>query len=654
MRISLIITIIAICSALALPPGMPVLSADVDVGGIGFEVDLGFAGYFRPRSWVPLQITVINEGVPFSAAVEVVTTLGTSFTTSPGQVTYRRPLVMPTGTKKQLLVILPISNTQRPLNVRLVESNGNVLRSQQIPLLGSGVTADIILVLDATGERWTWLQDVAQQAQGFMSRARVLVAHVRTAPELPTDWVAYESVRTIILTDNYPITQLSDEQIAALLHWIKAGGHLLVVGGSAQSLARVHQLAHILPVKLGIGSQIVTLDRIGLGLSPFPEPYSILVWNATSGTGKVDYAVNDIPLQAHQWVGVGRVTYLGFDLSAQPLRNWIGLDYYSRNLVFPQRMVRRGTGSLESGLLPLISTQRIPYPNHGVVVLFAISYVAAIAGALHLTNKHPLNWLLLGVCVAIAVAFTQMVLQPQIHRSLRGYGEIRITQVPPHADDAYSFALVQMVNLLDEFWLIERAPGEHIAPANINHVEASSQLIVEQNDDRISIGPVAPRRPLAVTSQSLEHLPIQVKITREGANYRLSVMNNTPWTIRHAFYVDQDRYVALGSMVPDKTSEVVFAADRFIVSSATLSASWIAASVVTVARNQAPNTPKWALEALRHIVDYALTPSNERLDLPWGRPFIVALIDTPVKQLLSNARTGIGLHFIVIPLSSLI
>jgi hypothetical protein len=654
VRITLVMTIIALCSALVMLSGEPTFSADVDVGGIGFEVNLGFAGYFRPRSWVPLQITVVNEGVPFSADVEVVTTLGTSFTAMPGRVMYRRPLVMPTGTKKRLLINLPISNTQRPLDVRLVEANGNVLRSQQISLIGAGVSADIILVLDETGERWTWLQDVAQQTQGYMNRVRVHVAHIRSAPELPSDWVAYESIRTIILTDNYPIIQLSSEQIDALLRWIQTGGHLLVVGGSAQNLAQVPQLADILPVKLGTGSRIVTIERLGLGLSPFPEPYRTVVWNAAPGSGKVDYALSDIPLQAHQWVGAGRVTYLGFDLAAQPLRHWVGLDYYSRNLVFPQRMVRRGTGSLESSLLPLISTQRIPYPSHFTVILFAISYIAAVAGSLQLTTTRPLGWLLFGGSVVIAVIYTQVVMQPQIERSLRGYGEIRITQVPPESGEAYSFALAQMVNMRDDNWTIAQVPGVYIAPAGTNQIEANSLLVVEQNDNQVTIGPVTARRPLAITSQSLDHLPVQVTITREGTNYRLKVMNNTPWIIRHAFYVDEDRYVSLGAMEPNKTSEVVFAADQFIISSATLSSNWIAASVATVARNQGPDTRKWALQALEQIVDYALTPSNDRNDLPWGHPIIVAMIDTPVSQALTDSYTSVGLHFIVIPLSSLI
>ena len=189
--------------------------------------------------------------------------------------------------------------------MRLVELNGNILSNRRISLRESAITSDIVLILDTTGEKWTWLHEVVPTTRSFSPQTRVYVAHARSETDLPTEWVAYESIRTVILTPSFPIASLAPEQITALVDWIKAGGHLLVAGGPGLDLVSVSELADRLPVALSNASRVVTPGRDGLQRASFACSDASARHVSSTGQGKVDLAVDDIPLIAHCYVGTG-------------------------------------------------------------------------------------------------------------------------------------------------------------------------------------------------------------------------------------------------------------------------------------------------------------------------------------------------------------
>lgn len=620
---------------------------------MAFDVSLGFAGRFRPGSWVPVQVQVANEGVPFNARVEVITAVGHPFSPNPGYVVFRRPVALPSGARKQLLINVPISSTYRPIDVRLVEMNGNVLSSQRISLRDAGITSDIVLVLDTTGQRWTWLQEVVRVASPLLQHSRVYVAHAQSVTDLPAEWVAYESVRTIVLTDTFPVTSLSEEQLDAILMWVESGGHLLVAGGANMGLRNVPALANNLPVTLDSGTSVVTVRDFGRDLSPLPQPLRVVAWNARPGKGRVRVAAEDVPLVAIGTLGTGCITYIGFDLAAPPLREWSDLDSFSRALVFPPRMVRRTTESLERNLLPLLASQQIPYPRHVWLAIFLSVYLAAVAGTLRAARTYPLAWLVLTGVVAAGASYAGVIIAYQARQSMQAYGEIRISQVPPKSGLALSFAVAQMVRMQGGDWVLQQESGAYLAPAANVRLRAGEVLVVEQNDGEARLGPTEARRALAVTSQQMEDIPVRASIARKGLNLQVTLENNTPWQIRNAFYIDRERYAYLGDVAAGTSAETSLPADRFIVASDSLSPQWTAASVAAVAERKAPGSDKRQLEAMAQIVVHALTADRYSLDLPWGTPLILALIDTPTRPPLAESFFGRGYHFLVIPLSSL-
>jgi|LFRM01.1.fsa_nt_gb hypothetical protein len=635
--------------SLLLIPLDPVYSSTVDVGGVGFEARVGFSDRFRPGTWVPVWIHVTNAGIPFDAHIEVITTAGNPYSSRQTRVVYRRPVRLPSGTRKQFTFNIPLTNTAVPIDVRLVELNGNILSNRRISLRESAITSDIVLILDTTGEKWTWLHEVVPTTRSFSPQTRVYVAHARSETDLPTEWVAYESIRTVILTPSFPIASLAPEQITALVDWIKAGGHLLVAGGPGLDLVSVSELADRLPVALSNASRVVTLEEMGYNVPPLPAPTPVLATLARLVRGKVDLAVDDIPLIAHCYVGTGRITYIGFDLGAAPLRTWEAFDYFSRSLVFPPRMVRRSTGSLEQQFLPLVSAQKVPYPRHLWLFIFFFAYGSAIAGSLRLGTKHPAGWLVLTAAIGVGTLFAQAVINTQTKKAMKAYAEVRVSLVDPVSTEASSAVFAGLVDMHGGDWVFSRDGDMHIAPAGQSVYGDPQLLVVEHTDAESRLGPAPPRRQLAVTAQMLEEIPVRVTVTRDWQTITVSLDNQTSWPLHSAFYVDRERWAYLGQAGPGEQTEASFPAYQYMVASDSLSPKWLANSVASIAGRRNPRLDRRQLDGLAHVVHHALTPVGQSLDLPWGSPIIVAMIEKPTQPPLLQDVWATGYHYLVFP-----
>lgn len=630
----------------------------VEVGGLSFQVNLGFGGYFRPGSYVPVKVEIANEGFPVEAAVEVVVHTGYRYPADTNRYIYRQEVALPTGARKRLDINVPLTDIYRPLDVRLVQKDGAVLGATRLSLRDVGVSSDIVLVLDPTGEKWTWLQEPAFSALGTSRRSRVYVIHARSERDLPNDWVAYESIRTVVLTDAFPVAALSVGQLEALLSWVEAGGHLVVAGGPGLEAYRSPLLRAVLPVALTGSTEIITVTDLGSDYSPFSPPRELVVWQAlpppAAGAGRISQSIDDLPLLAYRWYGTGRVTYVGFDPSQAALRDWPDLDRFSREIIFPARVVHQvATRSLEQGLLPLLLSQTIPYPRHIWLFLFLTVYGAGFLLWLWLAGRHLWSWAAMAVWLGLAAATAWLAFGPQARAALRAYVEVRVTRVPPAAGKAHSFAIAQVMDMHGGYWTVARKPGEYMAPVTASGSETPALLFIEQKEAEVVIGPTTARRPQALASHALLDLPVEVEISRYNFDYEVRLHNGTPWPLKGAFFIDRQRYVSLGGAAPGETLVTRFPAERFITATENLSPDWIAASVGAVARRADSTLERPELQALSRIVSYALTP-GETSYLPWGAPLIIALLDAPVDPPLRSDYTGSGYHFVVVPLAGIL
>src|SRR5260370_19077822 len=107
-------------------------------GGLALQVNAGFGAYYRNGSWVPLYITLRNNGPDFSGTLSTSNLDGSiwqdTFTMIPSS-QYNEPITMPHGTQKQFTMYLPlISFGATNILMQLLDSHGNVVQSQNATL----------------------------------------------------------------------------------------------------------------------------------------------------------------------------------------------------------------------------------------------------------------------------------------------------------------------------------------------------------------------------------------------------------------------------------------------------------------------------------------------------------------------------------------
>src|SRR5579871_2844738 len=112
-------------------PGMASAS-----GAPTFQVDAGFQTRYRDGNWVPVRVTLSNNGADFSGSVSVSAIapayLGQSNTLSSSS--YAAAISLAQGSQKRVTLSLPLYYDVQSIVVRLLDSGGNVVRSQTVAL----------------------------------------------------------------------------------------------------------------------------------------------------------------------------------------------------------------------------------------------------------------------------------------------------------------------------------------------------------------------------------------------------------------------------------------------------------------------------------------------------------------------------------------
>ena len=103
-----------------------IVQGQSDESPIDFQVKPAFEGNFKYGEWLPLWVTIENQG----AAVEG--TVQATMNTSGGAVSFASQTSLPTGSRKQFpLYILP-NNYSREITVQLLSSEDEVLAESNI------------------------------------------------------------------------------------------------------------------------------------------------------------------------------------------------------------------------------------------------------------------------------------------------------------------------------------------------------------------------------------------------------------------------------------------------------------------------------------------------------------------------------------------
>ncbi len=307
-------------------------------GGPTFQVNAGFESHYRDGNWVPVQITLRNDGPDFNGMLSLITPTP-QFQLAGSQGTpsnYQVPISLANGAQKQVTMYLPLYFDVQNVTVKLLDSNGHIVGTQTAPLIPLMPGDVFIGVLSDQSSGFSSLSTLPLPNQGGS-----IILEFLNANTMPAMSAALKNFNIIVM-DNFTTTNLSAIQLNALQNWTNQGGSLILVGGPEW-----HRTLGTLPAGL-IPIQVYGSSTIPAGTVLLPPGGS-----ATTGSGKHNIAAsvqspvsisaatlkpsgNDnesevilassaTPLIVQKQQEQGTIIYLAYDPTLEPILGWQGV-----------------------------------------------------------------------------------------------------------------------------------------------------------------------------------------------------------------------------------------------------------------------------------------------------------------------------------------
>jgi len=304
---------------LAVFPSAVVAAGATQTTPINMTVKAGFDGYYKDTLWIPVHVTLANDGPDVTGIINIAAPRFDGST-----VDYNRSIELPSGSRKEAYMFVAVEGFVSKITVSFkVGNDAPVQQSARVTQLSA---SDLLYGVLASSPS---AYNILTQVDPINGQGRIAQLNVE---DLPPAGVAWHALDALVVSDIDTGT-LSPLQKDALQAWVASGGRLIVAGGSNwQKIAA--GLADILPLAPS-GSQTVTgLTSLGAYAYSDPPGESALV---TTGTLQPDSvalvsAADSTPLIAERAVGYGHVDFFTFDPTIAPIKSWPGLDGVFRNL----------------------------------------------------------------------------------------------------------------------------------------------------------------------------------------------------------------------------------------------------------------------------------------------------------------------------------
>ncbi|OLB40049.1 MAG: hypothetical protein AUG45_07190 [Ktedonobacter sp. 13_1_20CM_3_54_15] len=375
-------------------PGVSAHIAKAVADGPTMQVNAGFNARYRDGNWVPFQVTLSNSGADFSGSLSVNAPAPYGgFSNAAIASLYSEPINLANGAQKQITTYIPINLGgvgPQHIKVRLLDSDGNVVRSQISTITSLGSNDAFVGILSDQNTGFNPLYSIALPNQGGS-----MIVEMLNASTMPTTAAVLNNFDLIVL-DNFTTSTLSNKQLIALQTWVNQGGALIEVGGPEWKRTLSALPTSMVPLTnmgtgtLPAGTQILPVagpPSAGTGQHVVPAttnaaiPISTAILDPrTDKTAQrtVVLAAGGIPLIVQEHQGNGIICYLAFDPTLDPVVNW------------------GGASTLWKGLIQRALGNKLLNTTNGFSASSAL-LTAGLGGVLEnlLTNAFPSPWLLI-------------------------------------------------------------------------------------------------------------------------------------------------------------------------------------------------------------------------------------------------------------------
>jgi hypothetical protein len=296
-----------------------------DADGLKMTVEAGFDGQFKDGQWIPVRVTLENNGADLQGTVRVFYSDLASETDI-----YEYPLALPSISRKEVVVYVRAEGYNRALTIAFI-SEKKTLASVQLQL-DNASPSDILYGIMA-GDSTSF--NILSQLSTASSTARPVQLEIEDLPERS---YVLKSVDVLIFSD-IDTGKLTSAQRQSLVDWTSAGGRLMITGGSGwqKTIAGLAEtdLLPLIPTGTVSTKNFEDLQRFSHSSEPMFEPdqaVEVVTGSITQGSYVLAKAENDIPLVLRKRFGAGEVIFLTFNPTVPTFRNWPGREDFFRSL----------------------------------------------------------------------------------------------------------------------------------------------------------------------------------------------------------------------------------------------------------------------------------------------------------------------------------
>lgn len=528
LRLTTLCCLILACLWLAQPLPLRVTTAQTPVA---FEIFTPFAGQYVVGTWLPLRVTLRNQG-------SVAATVTVTATPAEGSARYARTLQLAAGSQQTVWLYAFLAQPVQAVIVTLAIDG--VIAGQQ----------EVLLLLRPV-DRMRAVVGPSPVSNDLFAAGSLQVA------DLPDHPLGLSSVSVLAL---FELDQpLSTAQQTAILAWVYGGGHL-IIGGGPTAVGLQANLPPALHAAAIEGAAL--LDRqplITRGAFPLDTPLLGLKLAPAAGA----QSAGTPPAWVEYAVGRGRVTQLAF--APEALAGWAGREPFWTALAQPVLLVEAASG---------ISAQIAPRQLQTLAPVFdALPQIAipAFAQGLVALTWYAFAIVLLGLgfwrwrreVPAMMLAFVALM--------SAGAG---LWWANAHAAPAYSALRMTLLELIDD----ERAQAQTVtvmlsamprtetigsaypaisrplAVAGSGGVLAGGVDSVPQMATQITLA-LAPWQMQGLwTTAIIPAPPVRAVLVVDQGRLRVDVQNDSQYTLRDVFVVYGDQLLFFGTLRPGARS----------------------------------------------------------------------------------------------------
>ncbi len=443
-------------------------------GAIQFDVFVGYDGVTREASWFPVAIEVLNDGASFNGVIEL------SSSQFGGEPERRIPIELPTNTRKRLVVPMFAAGgrSASQWDARLLDA-GKKLRAERLGIPVRSLDWQSVM-LGALPRSFAGMPSFPKIK---VNRQELQPAVARfQAEQFPDNSIALEGMDAFYLNSEKAIS-LPAPQLAALLAWVRGGGHLILGVEQVTDVTSTPWLQQFLPVDLSgvrnlevdqaldqwLRSDISSEENEELmagraGASRRARSgeasgfYSTIERDATfvgaqmpvaAGRvrdGRVAIGSDQAPLAVQAFRGRGKLTVLLFSPEREPFKSWKNRPYFWARLAqtpaqwfMSGDISSYGSWSMDGVMGALIDSRQVKKLPVEWLLLLLLVYLIVIGPFdqwwLKKINRQMLTWITFP-CYVIFFSLLIYFIGYKLRAGETEWNEVQIVDIYPRGDQA--------------------------------------------------------------------------------------------------------------------------------------------------------------------------------------------------------------------------